>query len=116
MPPPDDPSADMLVEETRRILRQNPQDGGRKPVRDKAREGAGDEILVNGIRLGFITSGFHQRWHNKSETEMKERAEMVPLKRGGDVEEAAALMIYLLSGYGGFITGQMLPLTGGDWL
>jgi 3-oxoacyl-[acyl-carrier protein] reductase len=85
-------------------------------VQGLAREGAGDEILVNGIRLGFITSGFHQRWHNKSETEMKERAEMVPLKRGGDVEEAAALMIYLLSGYGGFITGQMLPLTGGDWL
>ena len=55
-------------------------------VQGLAREGAGDEILVNGIRLGFITSGFHQRWHNKSETELKERAAMVPLTRGGDVE------------------------------
>ncbi len=35
---------------------------------------------------------------------------------GGHPEEAAALMIYLLSGWAGFITGQMIPLTGGDWL
>ena len=35
---------------------------------------------------------------------------------GGHPEEATALMIYLLSGWAGFITGQMIPLTGGDWL
>jgi NAD(P)-dependent dehydrogenase (short-subunit alcohol dehydrogenase family) len=81
-----------------------------------AREGAADGILVNGVRLGFIASGFHERWHGKSEDDMKERAEMVPLKRGGHPDEAAPLMIYLLSGWAQFITGQMIPLTGGDWL
>ena len=85
-------------------------------VQGLAREGAPDGILVNGVRMGYVTSGFHERWHNKSEKDMQERAEMVPLKRGGHPDEAAALMVYLLSGWAGFITGQMLPLTGGDWL
>ena len=85
-------------------------------VQGLAREGAPAGILVNGVRLGFIASGFHQRWHDRTEKDMKERAQMVPLKRGGDPDEAAALMIYLLSGWAGFITGQMIPLTGGDWL
>jgi 3-oxoacyl-[acyl-carrier protein] reductase len=85
-------------------------------VEGLAREGAPDGILVNGIRLGYITSGFHQRWHGKTEKDLKERAEMVLLKRGGRPEEAAALMIYLLSDWSSFITGQMIPLTGGDWL
>ena len=85
-------------------------------VQGLAREGAPADVLVNGVRLGYIASGFHQRWHGRTEAEMKVRAEMVPLKRGGHPDEAAALMIYLLSGWAGFITGQMIPLTGGDWL
>jgi NAD(P)-dependent dehydrogenase (short-subunit alcohol dehydrogenase family) len=85
-------------------------------VQGLAREGAPDGIRVNGVRLGFIESGFHERWHGKTESEMAERAALVPLKRGGHPDEAAALMVYLLSGWAGFITGQMIPLTGGDWL
>lgn len=85
-------------------------------VQGLAREGAPDGILVNGLRFGFIESGFHQRWHGRTETQMAERADLVPLKRGGHPDEAAALMIYLLSGWASFITGQMIPLTGGDWL
>tara|TARA_R110000868_G_scaffold7354_4_gene39994 strand:- start:7369 stop:8142 length:774 start_codon:yes stop_codon:yes gene_type:complete len=85
-------------------------------VQGLAREGAPDGILVNGLRLGFIESGFHQRWHNRTDAQMAERAHLVPLKRGGHPDEAAALMIYLMSGWGSFITGQMIPLTGGDWL
>lgn len=85
-------------------------------VQGLAREGAADGILVNGLRFGFIESGFHQRWHERTEEQMVERAALVPLKRGGHPDEAAALMIYLLSGWSAFITGQMIPLTGGDWL
>ena len=81
-----------------------------------AREGAPYNILTNGVRLGFIASGIHERWHGKTEKELQDRADLVPLKRGGDPDEVAALMIYLLSSYGSFITGQMIPLTGGDWL
>jgi len=85
-------------------------------VQGLAREGAPQGILVNGVRFGYIKSGFHQRWHSKTAADMKARADLVPLKRGGEPEEAAALMIYLLSGWAQFITGQMIPLTGGDWL
>lgn len=85
-------------------------------VQGLAREGAENEILVNGVRFGYIASGFHERWHGRTPADMKERAELVPLKRGGTPSEAAALMIFLLSGWGRFITGQMIPLTGGDWL
>lgn len=85
-------------------------------VQGLAREGAPHGILVNGVRFGYIMSGFHQRWHNRTDEQMRERAELVPLKRGGHPDEAAALMIYLLSDWSGFITGQMIPLTGGDWL
>jgi len=85
-------------------------------VEGLAREGASAGILVNGVRLGYIKSGFHERWHGRTRKDMKARAELVPLKRGGEPDEAAALMIYLLSDWAGFLTGQMIPLTGGDWL
>ncbi len=85
-------------------------------VEGLAREGAPSGILVNGVRLGCIRSGFHERWHNKTDAEMAERIALIPLKRAGEPDEAAALICYLLSGWAGFITGQMIPLTGGDWL
>lgn len=85
-------------------------------VQGLAREGAANNILVNGVRLGYIASGFHQRWHSKTKDDMIARAEMVPLKRGGHPDEAAALMIFMVSEWGQFITGQMYALTGGDWL
>ena len=85
-------------------------------VQGMAREGAPSGVLVNGLRFGFIASGFHERWHDRTETQMAARAEMVPLKRGGHVDEAAALTVFLLSDWAKFITGQMIPLTGGDWL
>ena len=68
-------------------------------VQGLAREGAPYNILVNGLRMGYFKSGFHQRWHNKTEGELKARANLVPLKRGGDPHEAAAMIIHLLSEY-----------------
>ena len=85
-------------------------------VQGLAREGSRNNILVNGIRLGFIRSGFHQRWQNKTEDDLINRENLVLLKRAGAPEEVAAMMIYLLSGWSKFITGQMIPITGGDWL
>jgi NAD(P)-dependent dehydrogenase (short-subunit alcohol dehydrogenase family) len=85
-------------------------------VQGLAREGAAHGILVNGIRLGCIASGFHERWHNKTETEMKQRIALIPLKRAGHPDEVAAFITYLLSDWSRFITGQMLAITGGDWL
>ena len=51
-----------------------------------------------------------------SKKDLLDRTNMIPLKRGGHPDEAAALMVFLLSNWSQFITGQMIPLTGGDWL
>ncbi|MGY8992577.1 MAG: SDR family NAD(P)-dependent oxidoreductase [Rhodospirillales bacterium] len=85
-------------------------------VEGLARDGAPNGILVNGVRLGFIASGFHERWAGRDAQHMRNRADMVPLNRGGHPDEVAALIIYLMSGWASYITGQMIPLTGGDWL
>lgn len=85
-------------------------------VQAMARDGASNNIIVNGIRMGFIDSGFHGRWQKKGAKELKQRAKLVPLKRSGTAHEVASLIAYLLSDWGNFITGQMIPITGGDWL
>lgn len=85
-------------------------------VQGLARDGAKFNILINGIRPGFIRSGFHERWQYKRDEDLTKRAKCVPLKRAGKPEEVAALIIYLLSGWSEFITGQMFAITGGDWL
>ncbi|WP_054650534.1 SDR family NAD(P)-dependent oxidoreductase [Salidesulfovibrio brasiliensis] len=59
-------------------------------VQGLAREGAARGVTVNGVRMGYIKSGAHERWLGKSPEDMKKRAEMVLLKRGGEPEEAAA--------------------------
>lgn len=81
-----------------------------------AKEGAKNNILVNCIRPAFITSGFHERWQNKDEEALKERINLIPLKRAGTTEEVAALILYLLSPWSDYITGQSIGITGGDWL
>lgn len=85
-------------------------------VQGLAREGAIRGVTVNGVRPGFIASGFHQRWLGNNSDSLAKRAEMVPLKRAGAPEEVAALIVYLMSGWARFITGQMFSITGGDWL
>ncbi|MFC1644054.1 SDR family NAD(P)-dependent oxidoreductase [Candidatus Omnitrophota bacterium] len=85
-------------------------------VKGLAREGAPKNILVNMIRPGYISTGFHQRWQKKNRKDMEARADLVPLKRAGTPEEVAALVAYLLSEWGDFITGQSFAITGGDWL
>jgi len=85
-------------------------------VQGLAREGARYGITVNGVRPGFIDSGFHKRWLDKSNEDLKDRINLIPLKRAGHPDEVAALILYLLSGWSQYITGQMFAITGGDWL
>ncbi|SVE51204.1 uncharacterized protein METZ01_LOCUS504058, partial [marine metagenome] len=68
-------------------------------VQGLARDGSKNNILVNGIRLGLIRSGFHERWQGKTENDLIERENLVLLKRSGTPEEVAAMVIYLLSGW-----------------
>lgn len=85
-------------------------------VKGFAREGARCNITVNGIRPGFIASGFHERWQFKTEDDLKKRIQMIPLKRAGTTDEVANLILFLLSKGSGYITGEMISISGGDWL
>lgn len=81
-----------------------------------AKEGAQNNILVNCIRPGFINSGFHERWQGKTQEDLNKRIEYIPLKKAGTPGEVSAMIAYLLSDWGNFITGQSIGITGGDWL
>lgn len=85
-------------------------------VQGVAREAAKSNITVNAIRPGFIESGFHERWQGANQNSIKERINLIPLKRGGTPEEVSFLIRYLISSQARYITGQVLPITGGDWL
>ena len=85
-------------------------------VKGFARDCASFNVTVNGIRPGFIASGFHERWQYKTQEEIKSRINMIPLKRAGTTAEVASLIVFLLSKGSGYITGEVISISGGDWL
>jgi 3-oxoacyl-[acyl-carrier protein] reductase len=76
-----------------------------------ARAGAKYNILVNAIRGGFIDTPFHQKLGPKN---IKERVQLIPLKRAGQPKDVASMALFLASEGGDFITGEILAVTGGD--
>lgn len=81
-----------------------------------ARSGAPYGILVNAIAPGLIDTRFHTDRLGRSPEMIKKRAELVPLKRAGHPEEVARMINFLLSSGGDFITGEVISISGGDWL
>jgi 3-oxoacyl-[acyl-carrier protein] reductase len=85
-------------------------------VKGLAKEGARDNILVNGVAPGFIETRFHTLRMRRTARELKRRAELVPLKRAGKPDDVAALIVYLLSDWNKYITGECVAVSGGDFL
>jgi len=77
-----------------------------------ARAGAPHNILVNAVRGGFIDSPAQQRL--SSQKNLKERVKLIPLQRAGQPEDIASLVVFLASGAGDFITGEIMTVAGGD--
>jgi NAD(P)-dependent dehydrogenase (short-subunit alcohol dehydrogenase family) len=76
-----------------------------------AREVAEEGIRVNGVRPGFIYTGMHAKG---GEPERVERVKaLVPMQRGGQPEEVAAAILWLLSAEASFVTGSILDVAGG---
>ena len=80
-----------------------------------ARDLAKDNILVNCIAPGFIMTKF-QKKSGKSEQDIKKRLELIPLQKAGTSEDITGAILYLLSDTGNYITGEVLTISGGDWL
>ena len=85
-------------------------------VKGLARDCAKYNILVNAIAPGFFLTKFHTKKMKKSQEQLQERTKMIPLKRAGTTEELAGTVMYLLSEGASYITGQVIAVSGGDWL
>jgi NAD(P)-dependent dehydrogenase (short-subunit alcohol dehydrogenase family) len=76
-----------------------------------AREVATEEIRVNVVRAGHIYTEFHALG---GEPDRVERVKAdVPMKRGGQPEEVAQAIVWLLSREASYVTGTRLDVSGG---
>jgi NAD(P)-dependent dehydrogenase (short-subunit alcohol dehydrogenase family) len=76
-----------------------------------AKEVAEEGIRVNGVRPGFIYTDLHAKGGEPGRVErVKSR---VPMRRGGQPEEVAAAVLWLLSSEASYVTGSIVDVSGG---
>lgn len=76
-----------------------------------AQEVAAEGIRVNAVRPGFIYTDIHASGGEPNRVERVK--EFVPMKRGGQAEEVAHAILWLLSAEASFSTGTFIDVTGG---
>jgi NAD(P)-dependent dehydrogenase (short-subunit alcohol dehydrogenase family) len=76
-----------------------------------AQEVAQEGIRVNAVRAGYIYTGMHA---SGGEPDRVDRVKaFVPMRRGGQPEEVAQAVLWLLSDESAFTTGAFVDVTGG---
>ena len=76
-----------------------------------AKELAADGIRVNCVRPGFVHTDIHAAGGEPNRIERLR--DTIPMKRGGEPEEIARAILWLLSEEASFSTGAILDATGG---
>ena len=76
-----------------------------------AREVANEGIRVNGIRPGFVYTDIHASGGEPGRVDRVKTS--IPMQRGGQPEEIAAAVLWLLSDEASFTTGAILDVAGG---
>jgi 3-oxoacyl-[acyl-carrier protein] reductase len=83
-------------------------------------EVAKDNILVNGVNIGFVTTPQWDNIHQRRAPEVSREeffgtfaAQEVPLGRFGTPEEVSGLVAFLLSDRAAYITGASIDVAGG---
>ncbi len=76
-----------------------------------AGEVAAEGIRVNAVRPGFIYTDIHASGGEPGRVDRVK--EMVPMKRGGQADEVARAILYLLSEESSYSTGTFLDVAGG---
>jgi len=76
-----------------------------------AAEAAAHGIRVNAVSPGITNTGLHAA--AGAPGRVAQQAHLVPLGRGGEPEEVAAAVMWLLSDEASYVTGAVLPVAGG---
>jgi NAD(P)-dependent dehydrogenase (short-subunit alcohol dehydrogenase family) len=76
-----------------------------------AREVAEEGIRVNAVRPGFIYTELHAKGGEPARVDRVKA--QVPMKRGGQPEEVAAAILWLLSAEASYVTGTIVDVGGG---
>jgi NAD(P)-dependent dehydrogenase (short-subunit alcohol dehydrogenase family) len=76
-----------------------------------AKELADDGIRVNAVRAGYIYTDMHASGGEPGRVDRLK--DSIPLKRGGQPEEVARAVLWLLSEDASYVTGSILDVTGG---
>jgi NAD(P)-dependent dehydrogenase (short-subunit alcohol dehydrogenase family) len=76
-----------------------------------AKEVAGEGIRVNGVRPGLIDTEMHALGGEPGRIERLKSS--VPMGRGGEAEEVARAILWLLSDEASFTTGAFIDVSGG---
>ncbi|GDX05333.1 SDR family oxidoreductase [Buttiauxella sp. A111] len=74
-------------------------------------EVAAQGIRVNGVRPGFIYTDMHASGGEAGRVDRVK--DLLPMKRGGQPEEVAQAIVWLLSDKASYVTGSFLDLAGG---
>ncbi|HLH22402.1 MAG TPA: SDR family NAD(P)-dependent oxidoreductase [Chloroflexota bacterium] len=81
-------------------------------VRSLAQELGPDGVTVNAVAPGPVLTGITER----TPEQVRARAARLPLGRLGQPEDVAGLILFLASDLAAWLTGQVLPIDGGDLL
>ena len=76
-----------------------------------AKEVAAEGVRVNAVRPGFIYTELHARGGEPGRVERSKSS--VPMQRGGQPEEVAQAVLWLLSDEASYVTGAILDVAGG---
>lgn len=74
---------------------------------------AGTNIRVNAICPGLIATAMTKHWYDAAGAPAAEFTELIPLQRGGEAEEIAAVALFLASDASRYVNGQHLIVDGG---
>ena len=80
-------------------------------TRSFSKIGAPDNVLVNAIRAGVTDTPIHSKLGRK---DLSRRSGMIPLGRMADPEEISQAVLFLASDQSSYITGSIIPVSGGE--